>query len=112
MPEMALALLIFGVACAAFCVWLTVRVVNRRERWAKWTLNVMGLPVLYVGSFGPFIWLSDHQLLTDGTSLPVVSRVYVPIIFAGRVSYTFRCAMDWYVSFWSDFDIGWFEWSI
>jgi len=23
---------------AAFCVWLTVRIVNRRERWAKWTL--------------------------------------------------------------------------
>jgi hypothetical protein len=24
-----------AVAFAAFCVWLTVRFVNRRERWAK-----------------------------------------------------------------------------
>jgi hypothetical protein len=38
-----------AVAFAAFCVWLTVRIVNRRERWAKWTLAVVvGLPVLYV----------------------------------------------------------------
>jgi hypothetical protein len=35
---MAPALSIFGVAFVAFCLWLTVRVVNRRERWAKWTL--------------------------------------------------------------------------
>jgi hypothetical protein len=28
-------LLILAVAFAAFCVWLTVRIVNRRERWAK-----------------------------------------------------------------------------
>ena len=28
---------VLAVACAAFCVWLTVRIVNRQERWAKWT---------------------------------------------------------------------------
>jgi len=26
---------IIGIAFAAFCVWLAVRIVNRRERWAK-----------------------------------------------------------------------------
>ena len=26
---------------AALCVRLTVRVVNRRERWAKWTLGAV-----------------------------------------------------------------------
>jgi hypothetical protein len=36
---MAAALSIFGVAFAAFCMWLAVRIVNRRERWAKWTLE-------------------------------------------------------------------------
>ena len=48
---MALALSIFGVAFAAFCVWLTVRIVNRRERWAKWTLAValiVGCPLAVV----------------------------------------------------------------
>ena len=46
-----------AVAFAAFCVWLMVRIVNRREKWAKWTLvTVIGLPVLYVASFGPACW--------------------------------------------------------
>jgi hypothetical protein len=51
---MTIVLPALAVAFAAFCVWLTVRVVNRRERWAKWTLAaVVGLPLLYVLSFGP-----------------------------------------------------------
>jgi hypothetical protein len=46
------------VAFAAFCVWLPVRVFNRRERWAKQTLAaVVMLPLLYVVSFGPACWL-------------------------------------------------------
>lgn len=46
-----------AVAFAAFCVWLTVRIINRRERWTKWTLAaVVSLPVLYVASFGPACW--------------------------------------------------------
>jgi hypothetical protein len=50
---MGIGLSIFGVVFAALCVWLTVRIVNRRERWAKWTLVVIvGLPVVYVASFG------------------------------------------------------------
>ena len=54
---MAIVLSIFGVAFAASCVWLKVRIVNRRERWAKWTLAaVLSLPVLYVLSFGPACW--------------------------------------------------------
>jgi type VI protein secretion system component VasK len=35
---MAIVLLALSVAFAAFCVWLVVRIINRRERWAKWTL--------------------------------------------------------------------------
>jgi hypothetical protein len=54
---MATALSIFGVAFAAFCVWLAVRIINRRERWAKRTLaGVVGVPLLYVVSFGPACW--------------------------------------------------------
>jgi hypothetical protein len=48
-----------GVAFAAFVVWLTVRIVNRRERWAKWTLaTVIVVPVLYVMSIGPAAWIA------------------------------------------------------
>jgi hypothetical protein len=44
---MDLATPMFGVAFAAFCVWLTVRIVNRRERWAIRLAIVVGalLPV-------------------------------------------------------------------
>jgi|GEM_PF-3443515 len=53
-----LVLFIFGITSAAFCVWLTVRIINRRERWAKWMLAaIVGMPVLYVASFGPAVWL-------------------------------------------------------
>jgi len=54
-----MAVAIFGIVVAAFCVWLAVRIFNRRERWAKWTLAglVLGLPLLYVLSFGPACWL-------------------------------------------------------
>jgi hypothetical protein len=55
---MTMLLTLFGLAVAAFCVWLTVRIVNRRERWAKWTL--VGLVVVLVGyplSIGPLVYL-------------------------------------------------------
>jgi hypothetical protein len=48
-----------AVVLAAFVVWLGVRIVNRRERWAKRTAIglVVGLPLLYVLSIGPAVWL-------------------------------------------------------
>ena len=71
----------FGAALAlavlaAFSVWLTVRIVNRRERWTKWTLAaVVALPVLYVASFGPACWLVSRMEDSD-SELPVV---YTPL---------------------------------
>ncbi len=55
-----------GVAIVALCVWLTVRLVNRCERWAKWMLGVVigvviGLPLLYPLSFGPACWLTSRE---------------------------------------------------
>jgi hypothetical protein len=44
---MTIALPALAVAFAAFCVWLAVRIVNRRERWAKWTLAVVLLYAAY-----------------------------------------------------------------
>jgi hypothetical protein len=65
---MAVVFLAFGVAFVAFCVWLGVRIVNRRERWAKWTLATLtGLPVLYMLSFGPACALVDCDVLSAST---------------------------------------------
>jgi hypothetical protein len=75
---MTIVLPALAVAFAAFCVWLGVRIVNRRERWAKWTLAaVVGLPALYVVSFGPACWVMSR--VTDGR-LPIG---YFPIGLAG-----------------------------
>ena len=65
------------VAFAAFCVWLTVRIVNRRERWAKQTLAaVVGLPAVYIASFGPVCWINERF----GVGTNAISIVYDPTI--------------------------------
>jgi hypothetical protein len=53
-PRMEILLPAVGIALSAFCVWLTVRIVNRRERWAKWTLGVLVAFIIgYPTSSGP-----------------------------------------------------------
>jgi len=78
MRGMTIAFPVLAVAFAAFCVWLTVRVVNRKERWAKWTLAAMivSLPLLYILGFGPACWWS---LGAKPHSRGLVSRFYWPI---------------------------------
>jgi hypothetical protein len=77
-PGMEIVLPALAVAFAAFCVWLAVRIINRRDRWAKWTLAaVVGLPVLYVASFGPACWLRSHRLLPAKTGV-----LYKPMIWS------------------------------
>jgi hypothetical protein len=72
--------LIFPLIATAFVatwIWLIVRIVNRRERWAKWTLAAaVGVPVLYVASFGPACWIYSRK---DERALPII---YFPI---GRI---------------------------
>jgi hypothetical protein len=74
---MTILLAVPAIACASFCVWLTVRILNRRERWAKWTAVVLGLPVLYVPSFGPACWLCEHKIVKSKTAW----IVYRPVIW-------------------------------
>jgi hypothetical protein len=77
---MAIALAIFGVSFAAFCVWLTVRIFNRRERWAKWTLAaVVGVPMLYVASFGPWCWILSRCITTDTRGIRTAADLDDPL---------------------------------
>ena len=65
-----------GVFFTAFCIWLTVWTVNRRERWAKQTLAaVYGLSVLYVAGFGPACWISSQF----EAGAQVVTVAYAPL---------------------------------
>jgi hypothetical protein len=94
---MTIVLSTLAVTFAAFCVWLTVRIVNRRERWAKRTLAAaIGLPVLYVLSFGPACWISSRVQRSG----KVVSTVYSPIVSATWQSpYLVQQVLQQYVLF-------------
>ncbi len=92
----------------AFCIWLIVRIVNRREKWARWTLaGAVGIPALYIASFGPAcrvmaIPADDERLAFD--TIPIAERpnklayVYWPLGRAicdsppGKVSLFWRYA--------------------
>jgi hypothetical protein len=48
---MTIILPTLAVACGALCVWLTVRIVNRRERWAIWSLITVVALAVYAGAY-------------------------------------------------------------
>lgn len=57
---------ILGFTFVCFCIWLTVRIVNRRERWAKVTVAaIIATPLLYVASFGPACWFNHATGIGD-----------------------------------------------
>jgi len=98
---MALALSIFGVAFAAFCVWLTVRIVNRKERWAKRMLAaVVALPLLYVLSFGPTCWICSRIAGEDDAEEWVTTDfIYAPLLWVWRFhDGIISDAIDWYAN--------------
>jgi hypothetical protein len=72
-----MALAFLSVAFSALGIWLTVRIVNRRERWAKRMLAglLVGTPVLYVAGFGPAIWLTK----LDDPWAPLTAAIYWPL---------------------------------
>jgi hypothetical protein len=90
---------ILAVSVAALCVWLTVRILNRKERWAKWTLvTVVGLPVLYVASIGPWFWLDSSGRLSP--SLVWMNQTYDPIHWIAERSTWANDALSAYLSLW------------
>lgn len=81
------------VVYAALCVWLTVRIANRRERWAKRTAAVMAIvPALYVASFGPACWISSRTNFGEAT----ISAVYQPLTWASSNSTRTSSVLCWY----------------
>src|SRR5947208_653375 len=73
---MLIATLILSVAFAAFCIWLGVRIFNRRERWAKWMAVALTIVIVvgYPVSFGPAWWLSHQDWCPD--------QIYFAYIYA------------------------------
>ena len=85
------------VAFAALGTWLTVRVVNRREKWAKRSLALLvSLPILYVLSFGPVCWISSRMNLGEEFGLRVLPKLYRPIVARMWPRTRFSEFANWY----------------
>src|SRR5258708_22207463 len=67
-----------SVAFAAFCVWLGVQSVNRRERWAKWTAVGLVVFALYVLSIGPAQWF--YTKYYESGDKRAWAAIYLPLI--------------------------------
>jgi len=100
---MNILLPVSGMAFAAFCVWLTVRIANRRERWAKWLAVglLVGLPVLYIVGFG--LTCRAIAVPLGGTVAPSMAmEMYWPLgaMAANRASSP-GSVIRWYMSLWT-----------
>jgi hypothetical protein len=88
------------VALAAFCIWLSVRIVNRRERWARRTAFALlvGLPMLYGLSIGPAKWLDDRHLVSESTT----ESLFGPLSWLyEHAPSSIQRATDWYIGLWA-----------
>jgi hypothetical protein len=115
---MTIVLPTLAVAFAALCVWLTVRIVNRRERWAKWTLaTTVCVPMLYVLSFGPACWWFSESFgpkwgqevnhkgrRIQNLRVQVVPAAFAPVAWvARRGPQPLFSAVRWYATLHDDF---------
>jgi hypothetical protein len=73
---MTIILPALAVAFAAFCLWLAVRIYNRRELWAKRTAVGVCVALVYPLSFGPACWFCS-RLGIWADKIPVVYRPMV-----------------------------------
>lgn len=64
-----------GVALAAFCIWLAIRIINRREPWTKRAVIALALLLAYPLSFGPVCWINSRTQVGDR----LIWVVYRPI---------------------------------
>jgi|GEM_PF-1665285 len=87
-------------------IWLVVQVMNRRDRWAKWSLAAMlSMPILYVASWPPVArlstWLDSHGFFPDALQ-GVLAIVYYPagMTVNGPAPAWLRNAMIWYLGIW------------
>lgn len=99
-PVPGIVLSIIGIVFAAVSVWLTVRIVNRREKWAKWTLAAVLLaPIVYYASCGPALYISLKAGEPDWME-PVIVHGYAPVRWVTESSDTLRAWHLEYVELW------------
>jgi hypothetical protein len=86
------------VAFAGFCVWLSIRIVNRREKWAKRAaVGAFSLLLAYPLSIGPACWMADPS---DSTFFPSLSRIYWPLGHLASSTRIVRVPLCTYAGLW------------
>jgi putative exporter of polyketide antibiotics len=98
---MAIVFAILGVLLAAFAVWLAVRIVNRREKWAIWTAVASGMVlVVYPLSYGPAVLLSRRGLMPKAVE-DLLAWIYLPLAAVAPVTpEPMKGWFELYVSVW------------
>jgi hypothetical protein len=75
---MSIVLPALAVGFAALCIWLAVRICNRRERWA--TRTAFWLFAAYPTSFLMVI-LMDMAGLLGGLDMSIAVKIYSPLVW-------------------------------
>lgn len=98
---MSIVLIALGVIFAAFAVWLGVRIVNRRERWAKRTAIVLvALLAGYPLSYGPVVLLSRRHLLPKFVE-ELFLWFYLPLaVIVPDMPEPIKAWFEWYIRVW------------
>ena len=52
---------------------------RRTSPWIVWSAFVFVLIVLYLGSYGPVVWLTTHDRISPETHERIYATVYFPI---------------------------------
>lgn len=95
-PKDETVIAVCGAAFGAFTVWLTVRIINRRERWAMLTAACLATMTLYSASFGPACWLCERSYL-DGRTVWLAYRPLTWLSVCGPSPIAH--AIDWWAEF-------------
>ena len=97
---MTILLATLGVAFAAFAVWLAVRIINRREKWAKWTAVAYVVLVGYPLSFGPVAWILANAV--PPAVVGIVLVFYMPLMIVAEATGPTKELLQWYVHQWAE----------
>jgi hypothetical protein len=85
---------------AAFMLWLGVRVVNRRERWAKWTAaGLAWFSILYPLAYGPAYFAVESGRLPDWAAV-LIMRPFAPLLLVAQQNVSAMEFLHWYARFW------------
>jgi hypothetical protein len=96
-----------GATFAAIVVWLTIRIINRRETWAIRTALGLFVVAMYPVSFGPVCWITSRA----NVGAWAIPMIYRPMVSAMRESNRIYVALDSYARLGSPSSWQWSTWS-